>query len=351
MSALSILLWPFSFLYRMVLETRHLAFNRGWLSSKKAPIPTIVIGNLSLGGTGKTPVAAMILDYLSRKYRVALLSRGYGRTSKGVRWVEMEDDADASGDEPLLIKNRFPSIPVVVAEDRLKGAQELMSSQTEWLVLDDAFQHRKLIPDISILLVDYNKPFFQDHVLPAGTLRDTPNRWKTADMVFITKVPEGVDETQLRHWLSKFPDLASKPVFFFGLQYAHPVGVFTGNALNFNPDSVMAVCGIAKPDYFFRYLKTKYSLKKTKTYPDHHRFRPEDMSFLQKEFSTFGEGENAIFTTEKDAMRWRNWKAWKELPVFYIPIRFVAIGEKGKSWQETLDGLMKKHKSSERKSK
>lgn len=342
MRALSLLLWPFSFIYRLILEGRHWAYDRGWLDSKKANVPTIVIGNLSLGGTGKSPTALMILEFLKKKYHVGLLSRGYGRTSKGIRWVSVLDDAEHVGDEPLMIKNRMPDVPVAVAEDRLNGLKLLEESDCDWVVLDDALQHRRLQPDLVILLVDYNRPFFSDFVLPAGTLRDTPSRWKKADMIFITKIPKGTSEEEKRHWLSNFPALSSKPIFFLEIEYGEPVGVFNGLTLDSNVKNVYGLSGIARPEYFASYLNSKFSLKKLKTYPDHHRFTGEDMSSLRSELSTFDVPIQAVLTTEKDAMRIRKFRELIDFPIYYVPIHFRVNDAIGKTWEETLEGMMKK---------
>ncbi|MFN6378117.1 MAG: tetraacyldisaccharide 4'-kinase [Flavobacteriales bacterium] len=346
MSPLSIILYPFSMLYAAILWLRHGLYNRGILKSQKGVIPTIVVGNLNLGGTGKTPHALMFSNFIKKNFEMALLSRGYGRKSKGFFKVDENGKPEIFGDEPLLLQSNLPDVPVFVCENRVEGIHQIAQilPKTEIVLLDDAYQHRALNGDIQILLTDFHQPFFKDYLIPSGKLRDIKSRWKAADIIFVTKSPVELTENQRLEWLSKFPELSGKPIFFSYLVYGSPRGVYTDEWLSFKPNSVFGLSGLANNKPFMKHLETNFSLKKFKSYADHHHFSGQDVTTLRSEFGTFADPFDVVLMTEKDAVKWKNLQQAKDLPLYYVPIEIRVHEDKGKKWEEVLSDLLKKIK-------
>ena len=329
MKLYQILLMPFSWIYSAVLFLRNWLFDHNLLKSTRGMAQTVVVGNLSLGGTGKTPHSSLIIRELSRHFKVALLSRGYGRQSAGFHMLSTGSLASQMGDEPLLLKKRNPSIPVAVCENRIQGIEKLCSLEPNlnWVILDDAFQHRALKGDVHVLLTEFEAPFFNDFVLPSGRLRDHKNQWKRADIVIVTKCPNELDAEGMHLFVNQFPRLKNKQVFFTKMKYGNPIPVFN-SGLKFDADAqVFGFCGIARPDSFKTHLQNHYSLKKFKSYPDHHGFSHADVTALRDDFGTFGDLSKMMLTTEKDAMRLLEFQELKNDPIFYIPIEVEFIGE------------------------
>ncbi len=333
-------------LYAGILWLRHGLYDRGILKSQKGAIPTVVVGNLNLGGTGKTPHALMFSNFIKKNFDMALLSRGYGRKSKGFFKVDEKGKPEDFGDEPLLLQSNLSDVPVFVCENRVEGVLEIAQRlpQTEIVLLDDAYQHRALQGDIQILLTDFHKPFFKDEIVPSGTLRDIKARWKAADIVFVTKSPNELTESQKLEWLSKFPELSSKPIFFSYLVHGSPRSVYSDEGLSFKPNSVYGLSGLANNRPFMKYLETSFSLKKFKSYPDHHHFSGQDVTALRSEFGTFADPFDVVMMTEKDAVKWKNLQEAKDLPLYYVPIEIRVHEDKGKKWEEVLSDLLKKIK-------
>lgn len=342
----TLILIPFSACYALVLRARHLFYDWGLLKSEKGKVPSIVVGNLDLGGTGKTPHALLFANHIRKNHEVAIVSRGYGRKTKGFREVTLNATAADCGDEPVSMKRHSPDLPIFVGEKRVHAIANAVNQieDLEWVVLDDAFQHRALKGDIHILLTQFSKPFFENHLLPAGTLRDLKSRWKIADFIVVTKAPSGVKETDILKWLSKFPELTRKPIFFSSLVYDRPVHLFTGKTLDSKDVLVYGLSGLADNQPFETYLKESFTLKKYKSYPDHYNFTSSDIKTLGNEFGTFAGPEEIIVMTEKDAAKWRDIPEARNLPLYYIPISLQISEDSGKSWDKVLDELMKKVK-------
>jgi tetraacyldisaccharide 4'-kinase len=343
MNLFRLILLPISLLYGAVLWTRNRLYDAGLLKSSRGDLRTIVVGNLSLGGTGKTPHTLAILKNLnSQGVKVALLSRGYGRVSRGFKWVETEAVASQVGDEPLLIKKRLPQIPVAVCENRVKGIAEIKkhNPEIEWVVLDDAFQHRGLKGDIYILLSEFNKPFFKDWTLPTGFLRDHIGEWKRAHTIIATKSPEVLTSAEKEAWKSKAVGAKSIPVYFSRISYGRPVHVFDGSLLESKRGISLGMAAIAHPQAFENHLRDQFSLKKFKSYPDHYLFNTQDIALLKKEFDTFTGPLKVILTTEKDAARLREHNELKNLPIYFVPIEIEVEDADGKDWMTWLKTSM-----------
>ncbi len=344
MKLVQILLMPFSWIYSAVLFVRNWLFDHNLLKSTRGKAQTVVVGNLSLGGTGKTPHSSLIIRDLSRHFSVALLSRGYGRKSKGFYMLSTDSKASQVGDEPLLLKKQNPTIPVAVCENRLEGIELILKEipETKWVVLDDAFQHRALKGDVHVLLTEFGTPFFNDHVLPSGRLRDHKRQWRRADVVIITKCPAELSTQEMQSFVNQFPKMKSKQVLFSRMKYGVPRPVFNPG-LSFDSDAqVFGFCGIARPASFQDHLEKHYSLKKFKFYPDHHAFTDADIATIRHDFGTFGVLSKMMLTTEKDAMRLLEFQELKDEPIFYIPIEVEFIGE-NQNLTSTLLDFMNRH--------
>lgn len=320
-----LLLFPFSLLYGLVIAVRHWLYDLDFFSRTAAEIPTIVVGNLAVGGTGKSPMVEYLIRMLQSSCRVAVLSRGYGRRTKGYREVQGDDDASLSGDEPLQIKRKFPHITVAVCEKRVVGVRQLQDKH-DLILLDDAFQHRALIPGFSILLFDYHTTLRDPHLLlPAGNYRDLSSRRKYADIMVVTKTPHNATAQHKDEIANKLyaPNI---PLLFSQLHYDGLLPMLTeGNEQVINAESdVLVVTGIANPAPFLAYIQQHYRIAHQLEFPDHHAFTAGDISRIISCWARIGGTNKIMITTEKDSMRLRDFSdtfRTHKLQIFYMPIR------------------------------
>jgi tetraacyldisaccharide 4'-kinase len=276
------------------------------------------VGNLTSGGTGKTPHTEYLVKLLKDHFRLAVLSRGYGRKSSGYVLSVKETSAIEIGDEPYQISRKFPEIKVAVSEDRLAGISRLKNeTNTQLVILDDAFQHRRLKGDLNILLTDYNRPYWNDLLLPAGNLRDGIMEKRRADIFIITKCPLELDQMEMKKITTTVSPAKHQKIFFTGLQYGTPVQ-FNGPAMSFN--AVYGFAGLASTQLFEKHLYSNFDLKRFRAFRDHHIFSHEELTNLWNDCGTFGNHSMVLITTEKDAARIRSLKGIERIPIFYIPI-------------------------------
>lgn len=310
---LKYLLTPFSWIYGGITAVRNWMFDVNILKQEKFDVPVVSIGNLTVGGTGKTPHTEYIVEMLSSEYKTAVLSRGYKRKTKGFLLANSHSTPDSVGDEPLQIYNKYGTkVKVAVCESRKKGIKELLKlyPQLELIVLDDAFQHRYVKPKVSVLLMDYNRPVYTDHLLPLGRLRENLHQINRADMVVVTKCPEDITPLDLR-LVQKHLDLMSFQKLYFSRYIQgglvpvfpddNPYNVSLGNLTK--NDTVLLVTGIANPRGFVRYFKSYPFKTKVHHFPDHHNFSREDLENLENLFNSLSGERKMILTTEKDAVR------------------------------------------------
>ena len=314
-------LFPFSFLYYIITLIRNLFFDWGIITSQKLQEPSICIGNLSVGGSGKTPMTIYLSNLLKNDFQVQILSRGYGRKTSGYKEVTLDSTSDDVGDEPLLYKNRFKTeITVAVAEKRSLGANELLKIQTKnsILLLDDAFQHRSVNAGFSILLTPFQQIFSSDFLLPVGNLREARCGAKRADCIVITKCPESIEaahKNRIIECMQKY----SKPIFFSSIEYGELIS-FGAKRTSF--ETVLLVCGIAQPETLIIELRKKYKVE-VLLFADHHNFDSSDIKEIHQKFNTFARDGVAILTTEKDYVRLQTKLTADELetyPWYYLPI-------------------------------
>jgi tetraacyldisaccharide 4'-kinase len=317
------LLFPFSLIYMLVTAVRNFLYDKGLFKSYSFPVSVIAIGNLSTGGTGKTPQTEYLIRLLSNKYKTATLSRGYKRKSKGFVLGSKESNADILGDEPYQFHRKFPNIQVAVDADRKNGIEQLLnlSPKPEIILLDDAYQHRRVKARFYVLLTSYGDLFADDFVLPAGNLRESRSGADRANVVIVTKCPPDLTEEQMHGITKKLKLKLSQKVYFTCIEYDNAVYSDTGrfNVVEIKDMPKVLVAGIAKPKPFFDHLKQ--SGDTILAFPDHHDFTDNELTDLNEQSK-----DKIIVTTEKDYMRLKG-----KLPsdrLYYLPIksRFLNSG-------------------------
>lgn len=328
MALLRYLLFPLALIFVLITEIRNLLYKSGILKASKFDLPVISIGNLSVGGTGKSPMTDLLVYHLKSQYRVAVLSRGYGRSSGDYHEVLISDNSRISGDEPLQLKKNHPDIPVAVDANRVRGILQLLNNheEIEVVLLDDAFQHRAVQPGFSILLTAYSDPFFTDFVLPTGNLRELRKNAKRADLIVVTKAPVHLSESEKSAFRSHIQKFSKAPVFFASITYTNIVPLFKNlPETTSEGKKIMSLTGIAKPATLENHLKIKASGFRSLRYSDHHKFTSRDLEKIRAEFLDFSGGTGMICTTEKDAVRLlsmseNDLQKISDLPVYYQKI-------------------------------
>ncbi|SEF64950.1 MULTISPECIES: tetraacyldisaccharide 4'-kinase [Parabacteroides] len=346
------LLSPFAFLYGLGVRLRNQLFSWGLLPSEQYPIPVICVGNLSAGGTGKTPHTEYLVQLLSNQYKVAVLSRGYKRKTSGYILARPESTSAEIGDEPYQIKTKFPNILVAVDSNRRRGIQNLLAlpevGRPNVIILDDAFQHRYISPSLSIVLTDYNRLYYYDKLLPVGRLREPITSIRRADVVIVTKCNEGLKPIEFRIIEEDMKLMAHQWLFFTGIHYADIKPVFPSEAMPKTKDSIqkedeiLLLAGIASPVHFIKEAE-KYSDKVTAlTFADHHSFRKKDIKRIKAAFDKMTSAGKFILVTEKDAARLQNNphlpEEWKKV-LYCLPITIDFCTNK----QDVFNEMIKKH--------
>ena len=319
-----------SLFYGVGIKLRHFLFDMKILHSERFDIPIICVGNITVGGTGKTPTVEMLVEHYSEEKNVVVLSRGYGRATKGYRVVEVNDNYRNVGDEPLQIKRKFPNVTVVVCEKRAFAIHRIQEEfpDVEMIIMDDGFQHRYVDPLVNIVIVDYNRPVERDHLLPYGQLRDTTNSLYRAHYFIVTKCPETMKPINMREkrmWLVEKP---SQEIFFSRMQPAPACSVFAEmEGTVAHGASVIAMSGIGDNEAFNKGLAQRYKVVDTLDLDDHHSYRMSDLKQMIQLLKKHPEA--VIMTTEKDAVKLANSSAIPEelrSKLFYekITMRFVG---------------------------
>ena len=317
MKLLTFLLFPFACLYNAITIFRNFLYDKGFLKSKFFDVPIICVGNLRVGGTGKTPfIEFLILEFLNSERKISLLSRGYGRKTKGFIIANENCTSQDIGDEPLQYFLKYKNkVNVFVDEKRPHGVQLILQKDidTKVILLDDAFQHRALKAKINILLTEYKRPFYDDFVMPYGRLRESRSGARRADTIIITKCPDTLSLIDCKKIESKV-NLYTKintPIFYTKIQYSEPI-IGIGNCIN-TPKEFILVCGIDNPSSFVQHCEANFLIATKKIYKDHYEFTHTDIL-------NFAKNNLPILTTEKDFVRLKVWQNKLLVPVFYIPI-------------------------------
>lgn len=325
---------PLSWLYGMVVHIRHKLFDLKILRSEEFDIPVVCIGNLTVGGTGKTPVAELLIERFSEHYRVGVLSRGYRRRTKGFVLSTPTSSARTIGDEPRQMKLKYPSVPVAVCEKRAEGIRLLRKAhpEIELIILDDAFQHRYVEPWVNILLMDYNNPVYRDRLLPWGRLRDTRNQIHRANFVLVTKCPDDLNPLDMRIVINSLGLFPYQSLYFTRMRQGEITPLFADRVVGKvrEGDPVIAMSGIANPVPLLESLRKRFDVVAELTFDDHHTYRLSDMRRLEALFAAYPDA--VVLTTEKDAVKLTNRKKVPEAVqqrLYYVPIHvsFVADSE------------------------
>lgn len=318
--------------YALVLRLRHLLYDKGIKKVRTSGTFTISIGNITVGGTGKTPHTEMLIRMLQDDFRTGVLSRGYKRKGKGFAFVTAEGGATLFGDEPVQIKRNFPGTVVAVDKSRLHGIQMMEDMQArvrpQVIILDDAFQYRKLRPSVSLLLIDWNRPLNKDRLLPFGRLRDLPSRLKAADSIIITKCPPYINEEERESWIDSagLRD-CGKNIYFTTIEYGTPQAIFPegDKRYAYSPRAIL-FSGIANNSPMKQYAAESYRILKTLDFPDHHKYSASDVRSI---YSASKANPTAlVLTTEKDAQRIMERKDIPDIlkgKLFYLPIKVRFI--------------------------
>lgn len=325
--------WLPAQLYGLVIRVRHRLYDVGILPSKEGALPTLVLGNLTVGGTGKTPLTErLVLDMeaVLGKGAVGILSRGYGRDTSGFQWVTPESTSDEAGDEPVMLARKLPHAAVAVCEDRLEGLKRMRAEHPElrWVVCDDAFQHRALKPTLSMLLIDSTQPIASDRLLPAGRLRDVPERALSADAIIVTRLDDVHGDLRAAY-APAFP--SNKPVFGTHMEtdplLAWPGDVPCANGdENASPDRrerILAVAGISRPERFMDRLAGRFQVVRREAFSDHQAFTKNDFKRWKRIVDS--DRLHALVTTEKDVVR---------MPMMGIPGVTIRYEPMHAEWQE-----------------
>lgn len=340
-SLVRVLLYPVALVYGAVVWLRNRLYDTGFYSSIEFSVPVINVGNLSVGGTGKTPHVEYLIRLLQYQFKVATMSRGYKRRTQGFLLADAETNAVKIGDEPMQYHIKFPEIVVSVAEERMIGIPKLLQQRpsVEAVLLDDAFQHRSVKAGMNILITDYNKPFYKDHILPMGTLREKRHAYKRADVIIVSKCPEGLSEKDAASIVSEVNPLAHQKVFFTKINYGTAYNFFTQDKVTLQDKNVILVCGIAKPQPLINYLKQQTSDVHALTYKDHHYFLKNDIEEIKETFDKWDARDKIIVTTEKDAARLHLHRevlsSWGVI-IAVLPIQISFLHSKGPEFDKLL---------------
>jgi len=328
----AILLLPITFLYSMVIRFRNHLFNIGYSRSFSFEIPVIVVGNLSAGGTGKTPMIEYLVRLFRDTYRLAILSRGYKRDTRGFRIAGSADNALTIGDEPMQYFSKWKKdVVVAVGEDRVEAIPEILFQipEVQIILMDDGFQHRSVNPNFTIMLTEYANPFYKDFMLPSGRLRESRKEAKRAHAIIVTKCPadlQGIHQGEIKGMIHKYAP-ADTPIYFTTNRYGQPKSIF--NKLpQIEFEKVIVLTGIANPSSLIEYATSKWTVVDQLKYTDHHVFTRNDILNISKCYSSKEDGKTILITTEKDAVRLISCPYIDEismLPIFFIPIQIEFL--------------------------
>ena len=327
------ILLPIAWIYALVIWTRHKMFDAGKLKSKRFDIPVICVGNITVGGTGKTPFTEYLIRLLQDSYKLAVVSRGYKRKSKGMQVSSENSTAEVLGDEPYQILKKYPKTLVVADSNRCRAIDYIEENHKNinTIILDDAFQHRYVRAGLKILLIDYNRPIKDDYLLPAGNLRDLKSAQKRASIIVVTKCPNDLKPIDFRNLTKEIKPLPYQSLFFATLEYDTPYHCLTGEKVELNKEqSLVLFTGIAKSEPLEDYLRAQVKELRTLRFADHHNYTKGDNDKIRGEYLKFASENRWIITTEKDAAKLSAFSDKIKERLIIIPVK-VKILNKGES--------------------
>lgn len=353
---LRLLLYPVSLIYGLIISLRNFFYDYKIFSSYEFDIPVISIGNITVGGTGKTPHTEYLVELLRKQFAVTTISRGYKRKSKGYLEVKTSSTATEVGDEPLQIKLKYENVQVVVDEKRVHAIEEIQKQKNEDLpdviILDDAFQHRSVSPGINIVLIDYNRPIETDSMLPYGNLRESKWQIRRASIIIYTKCPQEISPITRRIIMKDIYLRPYQNLFFTTMVYQPITPVFINNAiktpvLKEEKVSILLVTGIANPEHLFKYLNTFTDDITLLKFPDHHNFNSSNINQILQKFEAINSTKKVIITTEKDSMRLKDMDLSDIMKehLFYIPLKIKFLDSEGKNFDDKIVTYVRENKS------
>lgn len=334
-----VLLLPIAILYGLVIMIRNLFFDKKWLESAHFNFPLICVGNLAVGGTGKSPMVEYLVTLLSNQCEIATLSRGYKRKTKGYALANEHTTALEIGDEPMQFYLKHPNIAVAVGEERLVGIPHLLQDKPnlQAIILDDAFQHRTVNAGFNILLTEYSNLYTKDFFLPTGDLRDERASAKRANIIVVTKCPPDLSEEKKAWILRELRPSPAQRVFFTTIQYGIPYHIcdVAEKCIITQEDEVLLVCGIANPKPLKDYLLNNTHAYYQQDYSDHHIFSIDDLNDIFQKFEAITYKDKLILTTEKDAVRLIKFREQlTNVPLYVMPIRHRFLFDEGSQFDE-----------------
>jgi tetraacyldisaccharide 4'-kinase len=356
----NILLYPFSLIFGMITGVRNFLYNTGLLPSVEFNLPVICVGNITVGGTGKTPHTEYITGLLRQNFKVATLSRGYKRKTRGFRIASPGSLVREIGDEPMQIYLKFPEVLVTVDRDRVHGVNTILKTNpgTEVIILDDGFQHRRIKPGFSILLSDFERLIVRDHLLPYGNLREKKENMRRADIILITKSPENISPIQRRLLVKEIDKAPYQNLYFTSIMYKDPLPVF-GNSkekteLNLSQSTgygVVLITGIANPASLKEYIQKSAGEVIHLSFPDHHNFKEKDIRTIVSAYEELKSPVKYLLTTEKDAVRLREFTNIAEpikLAFYYIPVEIYFLNNDKEKFDNLIIDYVRKNKRNNR---
>ena len=353
----NILLYPVSIIYGLITGFRNFLYNSGILPGTVFPIPVICVGNITVGGTGKTPHTEYLVDLLSNHFKVATLSRGYKRETRDFRIASLSSMVREIGDEPMQIFRKFQGMLVAVDRKRVNGVRRILdlAPDTDVIILDDAFQHRSVTAGFSILLSDFERPFMKDHMLPYGNLREDKSNMRRADVILITKCPKNLNPIQRRLIVKEVGKAPYQNLYFTSLSYRSPLPVFGSNDKDApHPDlskssgsGIVLLTGIANPKPLKEYLQKFFDEITDLAYPDHYSYKEKDFTAIAAAFNSLRSPSKYIMTTEKDAVRLRELTEIEEKiksALFYVPVGINFLNDDKDEFDNLIIGYVRKNK-------
>lgn len=338
-------LFPFSLIYGAVIMFRNYLFDKKILRSSSFNFPLICVGNLAVGGTGKTPMTEYLIEIFQEKYETATLSRGYKRKTKGFAIANAQTTALEIGDEPMQFHEKFPKVTVAVGEERFEAIPQILHERpkTEVIILDDAFQHRSVKAGLNILLTEYKNLYTRDFMMPAGDLRDVKRSSKRAEIIIVTKCKTGIDENEKETITNELNLLPQQQLFFSEILYAEPYHIFNKKIFHINTSSdLLLIAGIANPKPMQTFLAEHVHSFDMLHYPDHHIFSSTDLKDILKQFDKIKSSNKLILTTEKDAVRLKKFeKELADFPIYALPIKMNILFNEGEVFNEQVLNFVK----------
>ena len=341
-------LFPFAFLHWLIVCFRNFLFDKKIVKSATFNFPIICVGNIAVGGTGKTPMTEYLIDLLKTNYRVATLSRGYKRRTKGFAIATSASTPLEIGDEPMQLLNKHSDITVAVGEERLVAIPQILylKPDTEVMLLDDAFQHRAVSAGLNILLTDCNNPYTRDFLFPTGDLRDNRSSVKRADIIVVTKCAADMSAKLKQSFINEINPLPHQKVLFTCLEYGTPYHLFDGSLRKIqSDDQLLLICGIANPAPLKQYLNQTVFSYEMKQYRDHHIFSSSDLEDILLHFDRIQSQGKYMLTTEKDAVRLDKFKPKiAGLPVYVLPVKHKFLFGEEDAFRHTVTAFIESYK-------